>query len=297
VINAITKSGTNQFHGSAYEFVRNYDFDARNFFSLIVPKLQRNQFGGSVGGPAVIPRVYKGRDRTFFFFSYEGLRQRQASTVSNLIVPTPLERIRDFSQSRQKPTDPLTKAPFPNAMIPASRFDPVGQKFMNIFIPQPNAPGGRDIYNSPDNLNHDQVIVRGDHNIGSKHRISGRYFHDWSSEFQTAGLPILTSDNNFDTTNVIGNSTSTLSPSLLNTVQFSYSRLFLTRGPLPVLNNVTYESLGMNVHSDTPQYPTDYRGGVNGYWNLNQNNLVTIKNETYEVLDNVSYMFRGHMLK
>jgi hypothetical protein len=100
VVNAITKSGTNQFHGSLYEFVRNFDFDARNFFSLIVPKLQRNQFGGSFGGPVWIPHVYKGRDRTFFFASYEGLRQRQASTVSNLVVPTPLERIGDFSQSK-----------------------------------------------------------------------------------------------------------------------------------------------------------------------------------------------------
>jgi hypothetical protein len=140
VINAITKSGTNQFHGSAYEFVRNYDFDARNFFSLIVPKLQRNQFGGSFGGPAWIPRVYKGRDRTFFFFSYEGLRQRQATTVSNLIVPTPLERTGDFSQSKLKPTDPVTKAPFPNAAIPASRFDPAAQKFLSIFIPPPTLP-------------------------------------------------------------------------------------------------------------------------------------------------------------
>lgn len=297
VVNAITKSGTNQFHGSLYEFVRNYDFDARNFFSLIVPKLQRNQFGGSFGGPAVIPHIYKGRDRTFFFISYEGLRQRQASTVSNLIVATPLERTGDFSQSKLKPTDPTTKAPFPEAVIPASRFDPAGQKFLGIFIPLPNASGGRYIYNSPDNLDHDQVILRGDHNIGSKHRLSGRYFHDWSSEFVTAGLPILHSDNNFNTSSAMGNYTWTISPSLLNTVQFSFSRIYLNRGPLPVGNNITYESLGVNAPSDTPQYPTDYRGAVNGYWNLNQNNLVTINRKTYEALDNVSYMVHGHMLK
>ncbi len=297
VVNAITKSGTNEFHGSAYEFVRNYDFDARNFFSLTAPKLQRNQFGASFGGPVWIPRIYKGRDRTFFFFSYEGLRQRLASTVSNLIVPTPLERAGDFSQSKLKPTDPTTKAPFPNALIPASRFDPAGQKFLSIFIPLPNAPGGKDIYNSPDNLDHDQLIAKVDHNIGSKHRITGRYFHDWSSELQTAGLPVLTQDNNFDTQSAMGNYTWTASPSLLNTAQLSYSRLFLNRGPLPVGNNVTYQTLGVKAVADTPQYPTDYRGGVNGYWNLNQNNLVTILNQTYMVFDNVSYMLRGHMLK
>ncbi len=297
MVNAITKSGTNQFHGSAYEFVRNYDFDARNFFSLTVPKLQRNQFGASFGGPAWIPHVYKGRDRTFFFVAYEGLRQRQATTVSNLIVPTPLERAGDFSQSKLKPTDPVTKAPFPDAIIPASRFDPAGQKFLDIFIPLPNASGGRNIYNSPDNLDHDQIILRGDHNIGSRHRLSARYFHDWSSEFLTAGLPILHSDNNFDTYSVMGNYTWTASPRLLNTVQFSFSRIYLNRGPLPVGDNITYQSLGVNAVSDTPQYPTDYRGAVNGYWNLNQNNLVTIDRKTYEAQDNVSYMFRGHMLK
>jgi len=297
VINAITKSGTNQFHGSAYEFVRNYDFDARNFFSLIVPKLQRNQFGGSFGGLAWIPRVYKGRDRTFFFFSYEGLRQRQASTVSNLIVPTPIERTGDFSQSKLKPTDPLTKASFPGALIPPTRFDPAAQKFLNIFIPLPNASGGRDIYNSPDNLDHDQIIVRVDHNIGGRHRLTSRYFHDWSSELRTAGLPILHSDNNFDTSNIVGNYNWTASPSLLNSAEFSFSRLFLNRGPLPVGNNITYQTLGVNAPSDTPQYSTDYRGSVSGYWNLNQDNLVTILNKTYEVVDNVSYLTHGHMMK
>ena len=130
VVNAITKSGTNRFHGSLYEFVRNDAFDARNFFSLIVPKLQRNQFGGSLGGPVWMPNVYKGRDRTFFFVSYEGLRQRQASTFSSLIVPTAQERAGDFSQSRLKPIDPVTKAPFPDDIIPATRFDPAAQKFL-----------------------------------------------------------------------------------------------------------------------------------------------------------------------
>ena len=94
VVNAITKSGTNQFHGSLYEFVRNDHFDARNFFSLVVPKLRRNQFGGSFGGPVMLPHLYNGRDKTFFFVSYEGLRERKANTISSLVVPTDAERQR-----------------------------------------------------------------------------------------------------------------------------------------------------------------------------------------------------------
>src|SRR5262249_37555854 len=80
VVNAITKSGTNQLRGSVWEFVRNDAFDARNFFSLVVPKLRRNQFGASLGGPVELPRLYHGRDRTFFFVSTESLRERRATT-------------------------------------------------------------------------------------------------------------------------------------------------------------------------------------------------------------------------
>ncbi len=130
VVNAITKSGTNQFHGALFEFVRNDAFDARNFFSLQQPKLRRNQFGGTLGGPIRIPHVYNGHDRTFFFFSYEGVRDRRANTFSSLVVPTQLERTGDFSQSARKPTDPQTKAPFPGSLIPATRFDPAAANFI-----------------------------------------------------------------------------------------------------------------------------------------------------------------------
>ena len=136
VVNAITKSGTNRFRGSLYEFVRNDAFDARNFFSLVVPKLQRNQFGGSLGGPVWLPKVYKGRDRTFFFVSYEGLRQRQANTFSTLTVPTAQERAGDFSQSRLKAIDPATKAVFPNNHGSLHAFRPgsgeVSQHFRSV---------------------------------------------------------------------------------------------------------------------------------------------------------------------
>jgi hypothetical protein len=297
VINAITKSGTNRFHGSLYEFVRNDAFDARNFFSLIVPKLQRNQFGGSLGGPVWLPKVYKGRDRTFFFVAYEGLRQRQATTFSTLTVPTAQERAGDFSQSRLKAIDPSTKLPFPNNMVPSNRFDPAAQKFMSIFIPLPNAANGRHIFNAPNSLDRNQVVVRGDHNIGIKHRLSGRYFNDRTDETKTAGLPILHSNNNFNTSNTMGNYTWTVTPTLLNTVQFSFAQIALDRGPQPVLDNITYQSLGVKIHQDTPQYPTDWRGSVSGFWNMAQDNVVTIDRKTYEVQDNVSYSAHGHMLK
>lgn len=297
VVNAITKSGTNQLHGSAWEFVRNDTFDARNFFSLVVPKLRRNQFGGALGGPVTLPKIYNGRDRTFFFVSYEGLRERRASTVSNLVVPTEMERAGNFSQSSRKPNDPLTGTRFPGDIVPQSRFDPAAVRFISLLIPLPNAAGGRHIYNAPFSQDRNQLIARGDHIFRSSHRFSGRFFNDRDSELNTAGLPVLQSDVKFNTSNTMGNYTWTASPAWLNTVQLSFGRVALDRGPLPVAGNLSYEKLGVNVRSDTPQYPTNWRGSVTGFWNLNQDNLVTIDRRTYQVQDNVSYVRGAHIVK
>ena len=76
-VNMVTKSGTNDFHGSVYEYARNTDFDARNFFDPSVAPMHRNQFGATLGGPAVLPGVYDGHDHTFFFFAYEGTREHR----------------------------------------------------------------------------------------------------------------------------------------------------------------------------------------------------------------------------
>lgn len=297
VVNAITKAGTNQFHGSAWEFLRNDALDSRNFFSLAVSKLRRNQFGGALGGPLLLPKLYSGKDKTFFFVSYEGLRERRASTTSNLVVPTELERAGDFSQSARKPMDPITRLAFPGDRIPADRVDPAAAKFMGIFIPLPNASGGRHIFNSPFTQDRNQLVARLDHHIGSRHRIYGRYFLDRDKELNTAGLPVLQSDVKFDTSNTLVNYSLTATPSLLNAIQFSFGRVNLNRGPLPVLDGVTYEKLGVKIHSDTPQFTTNYRGSVTGFWNMNQDNLVTIDRQTYQLQDNASYIRGGHIVK
>src|SRR5258707_15841651 len=106
VINVLTKSGTNQFHGSVFEFVQNTVFNANDWGSqLSRPPFHRNQFGGTLGGPIK-------RDKTFFFFSYSGLRQTTSSFLSGAIVPTALERTGNFSASATKPVDPATGSAF-----------------------------------------------------------------------------------------------------------------------------------------------------------------------------------------
>jgi len=158
IINLIYKSGTNQFHGSAYEFLRNSDLDSNSFYSnkngTPLPSFKRSQFGGTLGGPVEIPKVYQGKDKTFFFVDYEGLRQGSATTLQTT-VPTAAQRSGDFSQTFNSAGalvtiyDPNTtvaqgsayvRTPFPGNLIPANRIDAVAKNIVQYY-PQPNASG------------------------------------------------------------------------------------------------------------------------------------------------------------
>src|SRR6185503_3208047 len=136
IINVLTKSGTNQFHGSAFEFLRNTVFNANDWGSQLArAPFHRNQFGGTIGGPIK-------RDKTFFFFSYSGLRQTTSSFLSGAIVPTALERVGNFTASATKPTDPATNLAFvcngvQNVICP-NRQDLVAVKIINTYIPTAN---------------------------------------------------------------------------------------------------------------------------------------------------------------
>ena len=124
VVNAATRSGANDFHGSAFEFVRNYDFNARNFFASSSDGLKRNQYGFGLGGPVR-------KNNTFFFVSWQGTKVRSVPTQNEAVTPTAAERAGDFSAISTQLVDPNTNVPFPNNQIPLSRFDPVALKVLN----------------------------------------------------------------------------------------------------------------------------------------------------------------------
>jgi outer membrane receptor protein involved in Fe transport len=195
VLNLVYKSGTNEFHGSAYNFLRNSKLDANNFFNngrgIRLGSFKRNQFGGVFSGPIK-------KDKTFFMTSFEALRQRSFSETL-ATVPTALERRGDFTQTAAgagRPIiiyDPLTTRPnpagagsirtaFPGNVIPADRFDPVSRNIVRYW-PEPNQPGipgtnQNNFYNSGSaRVNTDNFDVRIDHNITSKQRIFGRFSH------------------------------------------------------------------------------------------------------------------------
>jgi hypothetical protein len=154
IMTVVIKSGTNSPHGTLYENLRNSKLDANLFFNNIagqkLPTYQVNMFGVSLGGPVYLPKVYNGKNRTFFFVNYEGLRQNQAQS-GRYNVPTAKMRTGDFSEVSAAIYNPYsirivnnvpTRDPFPNNVIPASLQDPVGRKLMDYY-PKPNlTPAG-----------------------------------------------------------------------------------------------------------------------------------------------------------
>ena len=120
VINVASKRGSNEFHATLFEFLRNDALDARNSFSTTVDPLKRNQFGFVASGPVFLPKLYNGKNRLFWMFAYEGTRRRQAVT-STTLVPTLKERAGDFSGLPVTIVDPITKIPFPGNVIPTNR--------------------------------------------------------------------------------------------------------------------------------------------------------------------------------
>ena len=138
-LNMVTKSGTNLLHGSVLEFLRNDILDARPYFlpaNARKSPLRQNQFGFELDGPVILPRLYDGRNRTFFMGSYEGLRQvRGSASLATIMTPQMFQG--DFSQAPMVVKDPTTGQPFPSNIIPASKVSPVVQKLQQYY-PKPN---------------------------------------------------------------------------------------------------------------------------------------------------------------
>ncbi|MCI0423744.1 MAG: TonB-dependent receptor, partial [Acidobacteria bacterium] len=171
IISTVTRSGTNEFHGSLWNYFRNDVFDARSFFSTTVPKLRYNQFGGTLGGPIR-------HNKAFFFVSYQGLESRADIVRSSAFPPTAAERGGDFSRTRgAPPRDPLTGMPFPNGIIPSSRLDPVAQKLAAKF-PLPNRADGTYVVQISVPTSDWMVLGRVDYDFTPSDRTSFRYFID-----------------------------------------------------------------------------------------------------------------------
>src|SRR4051812_7583357 len=244
VVNAIIKSGTNNFHGTVFEFFRNAALDARDYFEDPTQKkasFKQNQFGGTFGGPVI-------KNKLFFFGDYQGTRIRNPS-VSVSKVPLLPERTGDFSAAYEPIIiDPNNGLPFPNNIIPQNRIDPISQAFMNLYpapntaVPDPSAPNeGSNFTISPierDTI--DQGDGRVDYVPSEKDRVFLRYSESGRTDIRPAPLPGLANGGNSstgigyeDTQGASLGYTRTISTRSVNEIRIGFNHVHVRRG-LPV---------------------------------------------------------------
>ncbi|MGH8244961.1 MAG: TonB-dependent receptor domain-containing protein, partial [Gammaproteobacteria bacterium] len=264
VFNVVTRGGTNTLHFSLYEFLRNDKLNANDWFAnrggQPRPPFKFNQFGGTVGGPIVIPKVHNGRNRTFFFGNVELVRFVQGITFIGT-TPDPSQLEGDFSRLRNANNQPIiiydptttrasgtgfVRTAFPGNIIPASRIDLIARNVMRYFA-RPNTAGnpvtGVQNFTRTDGniVNKDSYNIRLDHNINDSNRIFARYSYD-DTPFRrapvygsatpealaaspTAGPQV------FTRSNAVIEDTHAFSPTLLGTFRYSVTRLVNNRRP------------------------------------------------------------------
>ncbi|HEX3184005.1 MAG TPA: TonB-dependent receptor [Pyrinomonadaceae bacterium] len=298
-VNVVLNSGTNDFHGSVFEFHRNAALDARNFFAPATepkPKYLRNQFGGAIGGPIV-------RDRTFFFADYEGTRSREGITrITN--VPTAEERIGNFSNSVfGVPTNPFTGLPFDGGSIPSFFIHPVGQAIAALYpLPNRNVPFQNFVSSPTQRDDNDSFDVRVDHHLTDKADLAFRYSFGDRDLFEPFTGPAFSAVPGFGDTvkrrsqNGMVALTWVLTPNLVNETRAAFSRVAASvRQEASVLNSEVglptisprARDLGLSLITITGYSPLGDEGN-------NPQNSVT---NVYQFLNNSSYVHGNHLFK
>jgi carboxypeptidase family protein/TonB-dependent receptor-like protein len=298
-VNVILNSGSNDFHGSAFEFHRNAALDARNFFapaSEPKPKYIRNQFGGVFGGPIK-------RDRTFFFADYEGTRSREGITrITN--VPTALERAGNFSQSVfGVPTNPFTGQPFDNGIIPDFFINPVGRAIAALYpLPNRDVPFQNFVSSPVLRDDNDSFDARVDHKLTDRSDLVFRYSFGERDLFEPftgpsfSLVPGFGDSVNRRSQNGMGALTLVLTPNLVNESRVAFSRVAQSvQQEASVLNSEVglptisprERDLGLSFITITGFSPLGDEGN-------NPQNSVT---NVYQFLNNSSYVHGNHLFK
>jgi len=285
IVNVITKSGTNDFHGSLFEFVRNNHLNANNWGNAAAtPPFHRNQFGGTLGGPIL-------KNKAFFFGSYDGLRQITPNFISGVVVPTASERTGNFSADAAI-TDPLPGGPaFTGNVIPSKVMDPTAVYIINNYVPMPNeanpATGIVNEYNgfnNPSPYNYDEYLGKVNVQLTSKQQFTASYFENQGSNSVVSGggstsLPWSTEQYTWRQQNLNLGHTWAISPNKINQIWLSFTRNFGGRTNLPAesLCSLSLNALGLpsttscasqNLYTiqGTPDLPNI---SVTGYFSLN----------------------------
>ena len=257
VVSYTTKSGTNEIHGAAYEYLRNDKLDARGFYQPQVGVERQNEYGFNIGGPVFIPKLYNGKNRTFFFGWYSGFRNRRGASNSLGTAPTEAQRNGDFSAFPQQIYDPLTNAPdgqggitrlpFQGNIIPANRITDIAKKF-NTYLPATNGQLVNNVASAQGQGNDvDREGAKIDHNFNDSHRLSGLLSISRSTNTSPQFGDVYSgylSKTLFQTQNVYYgrlNYTAVLRPNLVNQATLGYNRNF---------NPFGYAGIGSNFGND-----------------------------------------------
>ncbi len=263
-INVVTRSGTNQLHGSVFEFLRNNDFDARNYFDVGgPPPFHQNQFGARLGGPIK-------KNKMFFFLNYEGFRLIQPAD-NYVNVPTAAQRAGDFSASATQIYNPNTGAPFPNNQIPTALFNPVGLKVLSYY-PAPNGT-----YNVNGNHNYfyvgnttngwDQESGRFDYTISARDNVFARF----TNQSQTTSVTDITPAREIiypsNPKNLAVGWTHVFSPSLVNNLRYGWTHTATGEQRADGYNASAGNPLGLINEADQPGSYGPPSFGITNYAN------------------------------
>ena len=310
IVNVVTKSGTNQFHGNAFEFVRNNALDTHNYFDAPgskLPPFHQNQFGATFGGP-----IFK--NKAFFFGSYEGFRQALGQTVTS-ILPTTAQEGGDFS-SGPPIFDPLTtttvggqivRTQFPGNIIPADRIDPTALKALQLLYPAPQAQTPNVFnatYHPSQTDNYDQYMVRLDHHIDDKDAIWGRFTRQYEPQLipnlagLASGFPGQGNVENVTVYNVALGYTRTISNSLINDARFGFNRYVQYLSQQGIATNYIGE-IPLNGALQDPAtwgQPNLYITGMSSAGTFQYSPSIPVTN-TFQFADLLSFVKGGHNLK
>jgi hypothetical protein len=322
VVSVVTKSGTNDIHGTAFDYLRNTDFDANNFFNQSTPGdyqprpvLRRNQFGGTIGGPIAIPKIVKGKDRFFFFFGYQGQRQNSVLVGPQVITYTPAELAGNFSQAVNGGPPPglvsfLQTHPYfqPDPVLasqgiinPAS-IDPVAQAYIkNNLIP--TSPTGTLTPNGLAVDNRNEYTIKPDFNITSADHLAITlvlFQNPQAYPFVTAGAPDVPGFPGTDRfNNYFGNIayTKIISPTVVNEFHFIAQRDYNSLNN-PAATLPKPDQLGINITPDDAIGPTQILlNASNLQLGFNINGPAYYADTTYNYTDSLTSIRGKHSLK
>ncbi|MDH4065498.1 MAG: TonB-dependent receptor, partial [Acidobacteriota bacterium] len=291
VVNVVTKSGANRLSGSAWLFNRDDALQARNYFAPSnqpKPQLKQNQFGAAVGFPVV-------QNKLFGFGYYDGFRN-QTGITQNIVVLSEAQRGGDFSVLSTPIRDPLTGLPFPGNVIPATRLSSVSQKFLNDFVPLPNAAGNRYIVSPTVEDNRDQFGIRMDYQLSEKQSVIGRYMRNRSDRVEPRTVQPADQQSKATLQDFMGAHTYLFSANAINTARVSINRIFANPAVTSGLTNATY---GINLPNTNPLAVGLPSLAVNGFFTLGdpQQPFVQRINHVWQFTDDFTWVKGRHQMK